>query len=199
MKKLLKCCYGLLLAVTLPTVAWSQQTETFPTSQSRYVASASLGFNAVGLPGVSLQEQLKQVGVEAGVGRVLNKKGSLLATLNAGFGHTRYNGTKTYATANLEYAPTLIKNLKASITLGAGIAANTSPSDSWETNSNGAWSETSNVKLGPLLATSLGVKYKINNIITPTLRYQLLIDGNYNKSIPLLPTSVIQFGNQFSF
>lgn len=199
MKKLFKCCFGLLLAGTVPTVAWSQQTEALPTLQPRYVASASLGFNAVGLPGVSLQEQLKQVGVEAGVGRVLNAKGSLLATLNLGFSDTRYNGTKKYATANLEYAPTLIKSLKASITLGAGVAANTSPSDSWEVSTDGAWSETNNVKFGPLLATGLGLKYKINNFFTPTLRYQLLIDGNYNKSVPLLPTSVIQFGNQFSF
>mgnify|MGYP005752675913 CR=1 FL=1 len=199
MKKRFKFYFSFLLAGAIPVVGWSQQTGNIATSGTRYVASASLGFHAIGLPGVAVEDQLKQMSVEGSVGRLLNRKGSLLTTLNVGYGHTRYNGNKTYATANLEYTPALFKNLRASITLGAGLSANTSPSTSWEVDPEGAWSESHNLKLGPVLATSLGVKYKISNLLSPTLRYQLLVDGNYNKSIPLLPTSVIQIGNQFSF
>lgn len=191
----------LLMALALPLAGAAQSPGT-PVPPPRAFFTAALNFQAIGVPGgVPVQELLRQPGLELGIGRVLNKRASLLAALNLGWLSSRYNGNTLYASGNLTYAPALLGNLRGSVQVGAGAALNSSPSHAWKFTADG-WEQSRNTAVNPFVSAGFGLmhRFQLNNCyLAPTFRYQLLVEGDYNRSVPLLPVSMVQAGTLLFF
>ncbi|MEP7143206.1 MAG: hypothetical protein ABI707_10070 [Ferruginibacter sp.] len=97
------------------------------------------------------------------------------------------------------WRPTIISHIYTELKAGFGLTYNFRPAESFHQN-NGAWSSDEHtgkwVFIVPV-GVSLGYnKFSQHTYITPFVSYQILVDANYAKGIPVISNSLFQVGTR---
>ncbi len=198
-KTLIKSVFILTLSCLLNQLASAQAPLT-----SRLTYSAKLTFQAYGLPGKDLNNNLKNVGLAIGVDYAYNQKRNLFQSFTLGYQSHNQHETGYYLNTQLVYRPVLFRVLEPSIGLGVGrlLAVSNAKNPFYEID-NGSWNKSSRQTKGHWQAPiSLGLGFRAKTTgtsITPFIGYEAVPIINYNSAFVVMPYSLLSVGSRFTF
>jgi hypothetical protein len=184
--------------------AFSQQSETTDSALMKLPIIVSANFQTIATPFHNLKNNFRNLGIKIGTEISYNKKRNILQSFNIGYYRNRLNGDGLYINSEFIYRPKIYKPIRMEIKLGPGLADVFLPTQPYEPDGNGNWRKATNYgKLALQVHGSIGIWYQsiaINKIrISPFLQYEIVGIIGYNKSIPVLPTTMINIGCRINF
>ena len=184
--------------------AFSQKSEATDRFLMNLPFIASVNFQTIATPFHNIKNNSRNLGIKIGTEMTYNKKRDILQSFNIGYYRNRLNGDGLYINSEFIYRPKIVKPVHMEIKLGPGLADVFLPTQPYEPDGNGNWSKATNFgKLAVQVHGGLGIWYQsiaTNKIkISPFLQYEIVGIIAYNKSIPVLPTTLINIGCRINF
>ena len=184
--------------------AFSQQSETTDPFLIKLPFIVSVNFQTIATPFHNIKNNFRNPGIKIGTEMTYNKKRSILQSFNIGYYRNRLNGDGLYINSEFIYRPKIVKPIRLEIKLGPGLADTFLPTQPYEPDGNGNWYKATNYgKLALQVHGGLGIWYQsiaVNKMkISPFLQYEIVGIIAYNKSIPVLPTTMINIGCRIIF
>lgn len=195
MKK--KICLILFVGVIIS--AASAQSD--PTGNySDFPIIITLQFHCFSLPFRDMKSNFSNIGIGLGTEVSLNNSNTLFQQINAVWYHNKAMGNGLLFYSQSAWRPTLGSNGYSEIKLGAGYLLSFRPIKSFK-QVNGNWVNAGHKGKG-MFTVPLGVSIgTISNSSTAYLStfasYQFLLISGYNKSIPMVPETLLQVGTSY--
>lgn len=188
-----------LLLLLLFTVNLFSQTLAKNSKKTLYLPIVtSMNFQAIATPFHNAENNFRNPGFSIGTELNYTKKNLTFQSINFGYFFNKYNGNAAYLNSQFIYRPKIYKALHLEIKFGPGLIDLFLPTQPY-TLINGNWEKSSDHgNLAITVNTGIGLWLKpniaSNNIISPFVQYDIMGITRYNKSIPVLPTTLINFG-----
>jgi hypothetical protein len=162
----------------------------------------SLQFHALSLPFRDVKSNLANVGI--GIGTEVSHNGghNWAQQFSAVWIRNRAVGDGILIHTQTAWRPTLGAGVYTEVKAGAGYLYAFRPTESYQ-QVNGAWVGVGHKGKG-MLAVPVGVsigynKYSSETYISPFVSYQFVVLSGYNKSIPIVPETLLQVGSRIHF
>ncbi|MBQ4819876.1 hypothetical protein [Aquimarina sp. MMG016] len=162
----------------------------------------TLQFHSFSMPFKNIKSNFSNIGIGIGTEVSYNRKSRgvqqfhLIWYRNATMG----NGLLAYSQAT--WRPSLGSNVYTELKLGAGYLLSKRPTESFK-QKNGEWVSVGKKGKGMFtipLGLSVGYENELEQThVSPFASYQFLVLTDYNKSIPVVPQTLIQLGNRIHF
>ena len=189
MKKL----YTLFFFFTLCTL--SAQEE--PPGYRNFPIVISLQFHSLSMPFQNVKSNLHNIGIGLGTELSFGGKDHLLQQLQVIWYRNKVVGNGLLLYTQTAWRPNIVSDFYREVNLGAGYLMARRPVRSFQQEGS-TWIPVGRRGKG-MLAIPIGIaagyeKYKTGTYASPFLGYQFLAVTGYNKSIPVLPQTLLQAG-----
>lgn len=162
----------------------------------------SLQFHAFTLPFRDLKANFSNIGIGLGTEVSLNQKGNWVQQLSAVWYHNKAMGNGLLFYSQLVWRPMLGSNVYSEAKLGVGYLISSRPVKSYK-QVEGEWVSAGHRGKGMFtvpVGVSLGYSnYSSGAYVSPFASYQFLLVSGYNKSIPIVPETLVQVGSRVHF
>jgi hypothetical protein len=191
MKKIL---LALALMLSYPGFLFAQGDH--PKTYTNFPLIITLQFHAFALPGRDLKSNFRNPGIGIGTEFSYNGKPDFVQQINVVWYRNKNIGNGFLFYTQPVWRPILNGNVYAEVKAGVGYLVARRPIDSFK-QVNGTWLDVGRKGKG-MLAVPLGISlgYNSSNDFSSFLSYQFMVIKNYNKSIPLVPETLIQVGSR---
>jgi len=195
MKRILELCFCLLVL----TDSFCQNSEK---SYSNFPVIVTVQFHSLSLPFRDLKSNFSNIGF--GIGTEVSHSGqqNWVQQFSASWYKNTSVGNGLFFSTQTAWRPTITGELYTELKAGIGYYYAYRPIESFKPD-NGNWIPVGHKGKGMLtFPIGIGVGYSIyqsSTSFSPFLNYQLLILKGYNKSIPVVPETVIQAGTRIHF
>lgn len=159
----------------------------------------SVQFHSLSFPFKDLKTNFKNVGFGIGTEIALGSKHNWAQQFQLSWYRNQQTGNGILIYTQSSWRPTIVSDIYTELKAGFGYTYNFRPVVSYQQN-NGVW--TSVGQKGKWLFTvplgiSLGYnKYSPNTYIAPFATYQILVNANYAKSVPMITNSLFLVGTR---
>jgi hypothetical protein len=196
MKKIFCAAICTLLSLDLPAQPKGEKTYT------QFPLILTIQFHSLALPFQQMKSNFSNAGIGVGTELSYNGKQSFVQQVSALWYRNRTVGNGLFFYTQPVWRPTLHSNLYTEIKGGIGYLIAYRPVESFR-QVNGTW-ESAGHKGKGMLAIPIGISFGYNTqfsqmSLSPFISYQLMIVSGYNKSIPVVPETLIQIGSRFHF
>jgi hypothetical protein len=187
---------GVAIAAIFLTFSCLGQTE--PKGYSDFPIIITLQFHAFALPFRDLKSNFSNVGIGVGTEVSFTGKETGVQQVSALWYHNKAMGNGVLLYTQSVWRPYFSTNGYGEIKGGLGYLYSFRPSESFQ-QVNGEWKSKGRKGKGMLtipLGVSVGYDSRsINSFISGFASYQFLLLKDYNKSIPLVPETILQVGS----
>ncbi len=188
-------CLSFILLLCLIIEASGQEQKTY----TNFPIIITLNFHAFALPFRDIKANFSNIGI--GVGTEVSFTGSSstgVQQVQAIWYHNKAMGNGLLLQTQSVWRPDFNSNAFGEIKGGVGYLYSFRPSESYQ-QVNGKWISVGRKGKG-MLAIPVGISAGINSRSTNAymsnfISYQFLLVKNYNKSIPIVPETLIQAGS----
>jgi hypothetical protein len=159
----------------------------------------TIQFHALTLPFHDMKTNFSNVGIGIGTELSLNGKQSWVQQVNAVWYRNKSIGNGIFFYTQNAWRPTVASNVFTEVKAGAGYLYAFRPVESFKL-VNGNWEPVGHRGKG-LFAVPVGFSVGYNSHSTrisfaPFVSYQFLVVSGYNKTIPIVPETLIQVGSR---
>lgn len=162
-----------------------------------------LQFHAFSVPFRDLKSNFKNIGVGIGTEVSLNGQDNLAQQFNVVWYHNKAMGNGLFFYTQSAWRPTIKSEVFAEAKMGMGYLYSFRPTESFH-QVDGEWVSVGHkgkmmftvpvgISVGDRNYTSSGIQ------VSPFASYQFLLVNGYNKSIPLVPETLVQMGTRIHF
>lgn len=162
----------------------------------------TLQFHSLTLPFKDLKSNFTNVGLGLGTELSFSGKQNWVQQVGALWYRNKTVGNGLLFYTQTAWRPSLSDNFYTELKIGAAYLLAFRPVDSFRY-SNGEWTPAGRKGRG-LLALPLGIslgyqQYSAETYLSPFVSYQFMLVKGYNKSIPLVPETLLQIGSRVHF
>lgn len=187
--------YCLVFSLSAQTDAAAKEYRNFP-------VVVTLQFHSLALPFRDVKTNFSNMGIGLGTEVSLNGKHNWAQQFSLVWYRNRAAGNGLLFYTQSAWRPTLASNVYTEIKAGAGYLYAFRPVASYR-QANGDWMPVGRRGKG-LLALPAGISLGYNDYspgayFSPFASYQFLLAKGYNKSIPLVPETLVQMGSRIHF
>jgi hypothetical protein len=184
------------LIVFLSFTAFRAEAQE-PGKKYDFPLTVTIHFPALGMPFRNLDLNFRNIGVGLGTEVTLNNDGTLVQQVHVAWLRNRQAGNGLLAYTQLAWRPEIGDNGFAEVKAGAGYLHAFTASSAFKP-TGGAWSSAGHQGKG-MLTLPLGVAFGYHAYdeeirYTPTVGYQFMVVTHYNKTIALMPQTLVQTG-----
>lgn len=159
----------------------------------------SVQFHSLSFPFKDLKTNFKNVGLGIGTEIALGSKHNWAQQFQLSWYRNKQAGNGLLIYTQSSWRPTIVSNFYTELKAGFGYTYNFRPVESYQQN-NGEWASVGQ-KGKWLFTVPLGIslgynKYSPNTYIAPFATYQILVNANYAKSVPVITNSLFQVGTR---
>jgi hypothetical protein len=159
----------------------------------------SLQFHSLALPFKHLGGNFKNIGIGLGTEIKLNERGNAVQQLSAVWYHNKAVGNGILLYTQSAWRPGAEQQVFGEAKAGLGYTYAFRPTPSYKMD-NGKWVSVGHKGKGMLtIPIGLSAGYNTNSSgtsLSPFISYQFLLLSGYNKSVPLIPETLIQMGSR---
>lgn len=162
----------------------------------------TIQFHAFSLPFRDIKSNFKNIGIGLGTEVSLNGQANLAQQVNVVWYHNKVMGNGLFFYTQSAWRPTIKSEIFAEVKVGAGYLYSFRPSNSYK-QINGDWVSVG--RKGKMMFTiPVGISigdhnYSSGTQVSPFVGYQFMLVNGYNKSIPLVPETLVQVGSRVHF
>jgi hypothetical protein len=167
-----------------------------PKGYSNFPLIITLQFHAFAVPGRDLKSNFRNPGIGIGTEFSYNGKADFVQQINVVWYRNKNIGNGFLFYTQPVWRPIVSGDLYAEVKAGVGYLLARRPIDSFK-QVNGTWRNVGRRGKG-MLAVPIGISvgYNSSNDFSTFLSYQFMVVKNYNKSIPLVPETLVQAGSR---
>jgi hypothetical protein len=185
------------IALVLSVTAWSQSPES--KAYTDFPIIISIQFHAFSLPFRDMRANFSNIGIGIGTEVSLNGKPNWVHQVNVLWYHNKAIGNGLLFYSQNVWRPEFATSTYAEIKGGVGYLHSFRPVKSYK-QINGEWISVGHKGKG-LLAVPVGVSLgydsrTANTYLSTFATYQFMLLKGYNKSIPIVPETLIQIGTR---
>ena len=181
-------------------LALSLQAQSDPTKDYRnFPIVLTLQFHCFTLPFQDMKSNFSNIGIGVGTEVSYNGKQSGVQQVSAVWYHNKAMGNGLLFYTQAVWRPTLGSDVYTEAKAGIGYLFSFRPTESFKS-VNGKWTSVGHKGKG-MLTIPVGISvgknmYSTDTYASPFVSYQFLLAKGYNKSIPLVPETLIQVGTR---
>lgn len=195
-KKLLKLC----LCAALASPACGQHNP--PKAYRNFPLIVTIQFHSLSLPFRDLTSNFSNIGIGLGTEVSHNGKQNWVQQFNVAWYRNKTVGNGLLLSTQTVWRPTISGSFYTEIKAGLGYHYSFRPVKSFKP-VNGTWVAVGHKGKG-FLAIPVGVsagynKYTAGTYYSPFISYQVLVLKGYNKSVPIVPETLLQAGARIHF
>ncbi len=192
--------YLLLLASACTLPALSQANE--PKAYTNFPLVITLQFHAFSLPFRDMKANFQNLGIGLGTEVSLNGKSNWVQQVNVVWYHNKAMGNGLLLYTQNAWRPDIATNTFAEVKGGVGYLHSFRPVESFH-QINGKWISVGHKGKG-MLALPVGVSLgydsrSASSYISNFASYQFMLINGYNKTIPIVPETLVQLGTRVHF
>lgn len=188
------------MATTLTSIASAQTADSKPYSNFPFVIT--LQFHAFSLPFQDMKANFKNLGIGLGTEISLNGKPNWVQQINMVWYHNKAMGNGLLLYTQNAWRPDIATNVFAEVKGGVGLLHSFRPVESFH-QVNGQWISVGHKGKSMLaipVGASLGYDSRTtNSYISNFASYQFMLIKEYNKTIPVVPETLVQLGTRVHF
>jgi hypothetical protein len=159
----------------------------------------SIQFHSLSLPFKHLESNFSNVGIGIGTEVSYNGKQNWVQQFNFVWYRNKNIGNGILLNTQTVWRPTIVDNFYGEVKAGVGYSYSFRPVESFRP-AQGGWRSVGHKGKG-MLALITGISAGYNNYsaatyASPFVSYQFLVLRDYNKSIPIVPETLIQVGSR---
>lgn len=186
--------FGILVGCCL---AFSLHAQSDPNAYSNFPIVLSVQFHAFTLPFHDMKANFSNVGFGIGTEASFGGSNRWVQQINAVWYHNKAMGNGLLFYTQTAWRPPVGADGFTEVKAGVGYLCSFRPVDSYK-QVNGQWVSAGHHGKG-MLTIPLGISAGYNTVsngklVSPFLSYQFLLATGYNKSIPIVPETLIQAG-----
>jgi hypothetical protein len=186
---MLLCC-----SLTFPLLGQSDSRD-----YRNFPLVVTLQFHCFSLPFRDIKSNFSNVGIGLGTEVSFNGKQNFVQQVNAVWYHNKRMGNGLLFYTQTAWRPTVGSDVFTEVKAGAGYLYSFRPVESYKV-ANGNWVSAGHQGKG-MLTVPIGVSvghngYSTGTYISPFVSYQFLLVSGYNKSIPVVPETLLQVGTR---
>lgn len=188
--------FATLMAFSLLTTGFAQDGKQ---DYKNFPIVVSLQFHAFSLPFRDFKSNFKNLGIGIGTEVSLNGKDNWAQQLNIVWYRNSALGNGLLMSTQTAWRPTIESEIYSEVRIGAGYLYSFRPTQSYR-QIDGEWISVG--RKGKMMLTipvgvSLGYhNYSSGTQVSPFIGYQFMIVNGYNKSIPIVPETLVQAGTR---
>ncbi len=162
----------------------------------------TLQFHSFSMPFKNIKSNFSNIGIGIGTEISYNKKSNWVQQFHLVWYRNKNMGNGLLAYSQATWRPSIDDHLYSEVKLGAGYLLSKRPSESFK-HENGEWVSVGKKGKG-MFTIPVGISMGYQNeqektYVSPFASYQFLVVTNYNKSIPVVPQTLIQIGSRIHF
>jgi len=194
-------------AALLPAIFWilsfqATGQDKVDRSYRNFPVILSIQFHSLSLPFKHLGSNFSNVGFGIGTEVSFNGKQDWVQQFNFVWYRNKNTGNGILLNTQTVWRPTIVDNFYSEVKAGVGYNYSFRPVESFKP-TRGGWQSVGQKGKG-MLALMTGVSAGYNNYsattyVSPFVSYQFLVLKGYNKSIPIVPETLIQVGSRIHF
>jgi hypothetical protein len=159
-------------------------------------------FHSLSLPFRDIRSNFSNVGFGLGTEVSFNGYQNWVQQFNIGWIQNKTAGNGWLLSTQTIWRPTVVDNFFVELKAGVGYKYNSRPVESYK-QENGQWISVGQKGKG-MLAIPLGFSagyngYSSGTYFSPFVSYQFLVLKGYNKSVPIVPETLLQAGTRIHF
>ncbi|GAA4273360.1 hypothetical protein U6A24_20610 [Aquimarina gracilis] len=189
---------GLLCCVLCAGYSQGDSTQSY----RNFPLIITLQFHSFSMPFKNIKSNFSNIGIGIGTEVSYNKKSSGVQQLHLLWYRNKNMGNGLMVYSQAVWRPAIGSNGYTELKLGAGYLLSKRPSESYIQN-NSEWISVGKKAKGMfIIPIGLSVGYENENeetYVSPFASYQFLVASSYNKSIPVVPYTLIQLGSRIHF
>ena len=191
-----------LVWICLTVCFYSQGQDKQNRSYRNFPVIITLQFHSLTLPFKNLKSNFSNVGFGLGTEISYNGKENWVQQFNVAWYRNKNIGNGLLFSTQTVWRPTVFNNFYSEIKAGAGYTYCFRPVESYKQD-NGNWVSVGHKGKGMftiLTGISAGYNtYSSHIYVSPFVSYQFLLLKGYNKSIPVVPETLLQAGSKIHF
>ncbi len=183
-------------------LVFSLQAQTDNSNYRNFPIVVTLQFHCFSLPFRDIKSNFSNVGFGLGTEVSLNGKQNWAQQVSVVWYHNKMLGNGLLFYSQMAWRPTVSSDVFTEVKAGAGYLYSFRPIESFK-QVNGKWVSAGHKGKG-MLTLPVGVSvghngYSNGTYFSPFVSYQFLIVSGYNKSIPVVPETLVQMGTRIHF
>jgi hypothetical protein len=197
MKKLILLVCGFAIAASHLSAQ-----ENNKQAHRNFPLTVTVQFNALTLPFRDLRTNFSNMGIGLGTEISLNGKQNWVQQFTAGWQRNRYTGNGLFLYTQSAWRPFIFNQFYTEVKAGIGYKYNYRPAPALQPANNG-WEKNGYAGKG-MLIVPVGIsagysQYSRSLYLSPFISYQLFLLKSYNKSVPVVPETMLQLGSRIHF
>lgn len=173
-----------------------------PKNYRNFPLVVSIQFHNLSLPFKDIKSNFSNIGLGLGTEWSLNGRHNWAQQINLVWLRNKAVGSGLFFYSQSAWRPAIASDFYTEIKIGAGYFYAFRPVKSFR-QENGVWKPVGHKGKG-MLAIPIGLSaglnpFSQNTYISPFAGYQFLVLSGYNKSIPIIPETLIQIGSSIHF
>ena len=193
---------SLLFAISLMVSVCSSGQDKVNRAYRNFPIIITIQFHSLALPFKDLKTNFSNVGIGVGTEVSFNGKKDWVQQFSMALNRNQNIGNGLLFSTQTVWRPTIVDHFYGEIKAGVGYSYCYRPVESYRPE-NGKWVSMGNKGKG-MLALLGGVSagydnYSSSTYMSPFVSYQFMVLTGYNKSIPILPETLLQAGSRIHF
>jgi hypothetical protein len=188
-----------LVSVAVLCLAFSVSAQTDNNPYRSFPIIITLQFHSLAVPFRNLKSNFSNIGLGVGTEVSLNGKNNWIQQVSVLWYHNRTVGKGIMAYSQNVWRPAMGSNAYSEIKAGAGYLYSFRPVESYK-QVEGNWISAGRKGKGMLtlpVGISVGSDIRSSNTYySPFVSYQFLLAMGYNKSVPIIPMTLMQIGTR---
>ena len=183
--------------LTTSCLALSVQAQ-MDNSYKDFPIVVTVQFQSLSVTFRNFKSNFSNIGFGLGTEVSLNGDHNAIQQITALWYHNKTVGNGLMVYTQTAWRLTIASNAYSELKAGAGYQYSFRPVESFR-QKNGNWVNVGHKGKGMLMlpvGISLGYNQQTNGMLSPFITYQFLIASGYNKSVPLIPETLIQVGSR---
>lgn len=187
-----------ILAWSFPTIT-NAQSETNQNYRD-FPIIVTIQFHSLAMPFRDTKSNFSNIGIGLGTEVSLNGKQSWVQQIGAMGYHNKNAGNGILVYTQNAWRPAISSDTYSEIKAGVGYLYSFRPVKSY-VQTNGKWDSVGKKGKG-MITVPVGIAlgqnfYSSGRIYSPFVSYQFMVVNGYNKSVPVVPQTIIQAGSRF--
>lgn len=192
--------YGIIISCCFAFFAKAQTAK--PKNYRNYPIVVTLQFHSLALPFRDIKSNFSNMGIGLGTEVSHNGKHNWAQQVSGVWYRNKAAGNGLLFYTQTAWRPTITQGIYSEVKAGIGYLYSFRPVESFKP-VNGNWVSVGHKGKG-MLALPVGLsigynKYSSGTYFSPFVSYQCMLVHKYNKSIPLVPETLIQMGSRIHF
>ena len=194
--------HNLLIGICLAAFVTSNGQDKVNRGYRNFPVIITIQFHSLALPFKDFKSNFSNVGIGLGTEVSFNGKRDWVQQFSIALNRNQNVGNRLLFSMQTVWRPTIADQFYGEIKAGIGYNYCYRPVESYGPK-NGNWTPVGNKGKGMLTllgGVSAGYdNYTSSTYLSPFISYQLLVLKGYNKSIPIVPETMLQVGSRVHF